>query len=196
MGGIKDTIRSGANSAMAQIKSMNVDTAINSKLNSAGINFQIPNMEVPETLKNMEFKTDGLKVPDASKIVDPVKTRVTSAVSSINLPSEIGGFEIPKIPDMSEITTKANNYLKDTGFSLKSDISFDDIKKVVSKGDITSIINFDMMSQSPIDMHSIEAVGNGTITSLDSFDLSETQREMDELTKEFGIDSIDIYQYF
>lgn len=169
---------------------------VKNTLNQAKSRIDVPELKIPDNVKNMasKVKLENLKVPDANQYIQPVKDKVSGLLSGVSLPSEIGGVELPKLPDMSSVTNLANGYLKDTGFSLKEGINFNDVKYAVTKGDITSLLDFNI--DIPIDMGSINAVSDGTITSLDSFDMSETQREIDALTSQMDMESIDISAYF
>lgn len=196
MGVIKNALKSGVTSSIGRIASDVKIDDITSKLNQAKSRLDIPEFQVPDSIKNLKPNVDfsQLKVPDAGTYIDPVKNKVTGMLSGVSLPSEIGGFQLPELPDMSSLTNMANSYLSGTGLSVKQGLNFNDIKYAVTKQDLTSVLDFNI--DMPIDMGSINHVGDGTITSLDSFDLSETQREIDAMTSQMNMDSIDISQYF
>lgn len=196
MGTVKSMLkRSAINSVSRLTGGANLD-GITNALNQAKSRIDVPELKIPDNVKNMasKVKLDNLKVPDANQYIQPVKDKVGGLLSGVSLPSEMGGVELPQLPDMSSVTSVANGYLKGTGFSLKEGINFKDIKYAVTKGDITSVLDFNI--DMPIDMGSINHVSDGTISSLDSFDMSETQREIDALTSQMDMESIDISAYF
>lgn len=196
MGTIKNAIKNGVSSSIGRMTSGIKIDDITSKLNQAKSRLDIPEFQVPDSIKNLKPDIDfsQLKVPDAGKYMDPVKNKMTRMFSGVSLPSEIGGFQLPELPNLSSLTDMANNHLAGTGMSLKKGIDFNDIKYAVTKQDIMSLIDFNI--DMPIDMSSINHVSDGTITSLDSFDMTETQREIDAMTAEMNMESIDISQYF
>ena len=197
MGGIKNTIKAGASNALNHItNSVNI-TDINTKLTDVQSKLDIPDLQVPDKIKNLKpnINFDKLKVPDANNYIQPVKDKLSSLTSNIELPAEVGGFKIPELPDMSSLTDKANGYLSDSGLSIKSGLNFSDIKNAVTKSDFSNLIEFKGLDIG-IDPHSIQHVSDGTIKSLDTFDMSETQQQIDELTKEAGMEHIDISQFF
>lgn len=197
MGGLKSTIKAGAFNALNHITSSINITDINTKLTDVQSKLDIPDLQVPDRIKNLkpDINLDKLKVPDANNYIQPVKDKLANFTSAMNMPSEIGGFKMPEIPDMSSLTDKANSYISDTGLSIKSGLSFGDIKNAVTKSDFSNLIEFKNLDIG-IDPHSIQHVSDGTIKSLDTFDMSETQQQIDELTKEAGMEHIDISQFF
>lgn len=197
MGGLKNTIKAGASNAWGHIKSnINIDD-IGAKVTDIQSKLDIPELQVPDKIKNLKpnINFDSLKVPDANNYIQPVKDKLANFTASMNMPSEIGGFKMPELPDMSSLTDKANGYLSDSGLSIKSGLNFNDIKNAVTKSDFSNLIEFKNLDIG-IDPHSIQHVSDGTIKSLDTFDMSETQQQIDELTKEAGMEHIDISQFF
>lgn len=196
MGTVTSILKRSATNSVKKLATGAKLEGISSTLNQAKSRIDIPELKIPDNVKDMtsKVKLDNLKVPDANQYIQPVKDKLSGLLSGVSLPSEIGGIELPQLPDMSSVTSMANSQLEGTGLSLKEGLKFNDIKYAVTKGDITSILNFNI--DMPIDVGSINSVSDSTITSLDSFDMAETQREIDALTSQMEMESIDISQYF
>lgn len=195
MGKVINMIKNNASSALNQVKSSVDMNAVTGTLNNVKSSMNIPDIQIPDNVKNMASNINQFKVPDANGYIQPVKNKLSGLLSGVNLPSEVGGIKLPELPDMSSLTNMANSYLADTGIALKQGISFGDIKQAVTKSDFSNIIDFKLPDM-PIDMNSIDHVADGTITSLDSFDLSQTQSEIDAMTSQYNMESIDISQFF
>lgn len=188
MGSITNILKGQANNAMSQIKGMNVENEINSRLKSANIDFQLPDLEVPDSIKNFKLDVSSFKLPaGVDSYISPV---VSQLLSGIKLPSEIGGLSLPQLPDLSSISSKVDDYLSGLGLDT-SKLGIGDVSDILKEPDLSVLNNISF--ESPIDLNNMPEL----TTSLDDFDLSGLQSEIDGMTSQIPeMDSIDISKYF
>ena len=188
MGFLKSTIKSGAYNAINQIKSVDMGSKLNSALGSMGL--EMPKLEMPEAAKNMKLDLDpsALKMPAGmDSYISPIASKL---MSGVKLPSEIGGVPLPQMPDLSSVSSEVDGYLSGMGLDTnKLGIrSVGEILKAPNLSELKSV-----QFESPVDMNNLPDL----TTSLDGFDMGETQSEIDKFTKQFsGIDNFDISKYF
>lgn len=192
MGTITKLIKSGASSAMSQIKnSVNIDS-INSQLSAAGSSLQIPKLEMLEVMKNMKLNIDPsvLKMPAGiDNYISPV-TKAISNAAGVKLPSEINGVPLPQLPDLFSVSSELESHLSGLGFDADK-LGIRNISDILKEPDLSALKKVQFAS--PVDLNNMPDLTE----SFDGFDLSEVQSEIDKISKELpGVDSIDISKYF
>lgn len=186
--GITSILKSGAKSVMNQVKSMDVMGQLNSGLSSVGI--EVPKLNVPDGVKNFKpnFNTDVIKLPaGVENYLSPV---TTSLLSGVKLPSEINGVQIPQLPDLSSVSTDIDSMLSGIGFDTNK-LGIRSVDDILKEPDLSALKS--VQFESPIDLNNIPDV----TTSLDDFNISEVQSQIDEITNQMpDMEKIDISKYF
>lgn len=186
--GITSILKNGAKSAMNQVKSMDVMGQLNSGLSSVGI--EVPKLNVPDGVKNFKpnFNTDAIKLPAGiENYLSPV---TTGLLSGVKLPSEINGVQIPQLPDLSSVSTDLDSMLSGIGFDTNK-LGIRSVDDILKEPDLSALksVQFEL----PIDLNNMPDL----TASLDDFDMSEVQSQIDEITNQMpDMEKIDISKYF
>ena len=188
MGSITNILKGQANNAISQLKGMNIENEINSRIKSANLDFELPKLEVPDSLKNVKLDVSSFKLPaGVDSYISPV---VSQLLSGIKLPSEIGGLSLPQLPDLSSVSSKVDDFLSGFGFDTNK-LGIRDIEDILQEPDLSALKN--VTFESPIDLNNMPDLTQ----SLDDFDLSGLQSEIDGMTSQIPeMDNIDISKYF
>ena len=187
MGGITSILKGGAKSAMNQVKSMDVMGQLNSGLSSVGID--VPKLNMPDGVKNFKpsFNTDVIKLP--AGVESYISPLASGLLSNAKLPSEFGGIQLPQLPDLSSVSSDINGYLSGIGLDTNQ-LGIRNIDDILKEPDLSSLK--DVQFESPVDLDNMPDLTK----SLDDFDMSGLQSQIDEITNQFPGVNIDISKYF
>ena len=199
MGNITSLIKSSASNSFNQLKSYDYKGKINQALDMSGIDLQIPDLEVPEQIKNFKpnFNTKDLKLPAGlGTYLSPIESTI---LNNVKLPAEIGGVKLPELPDLSSVTSKVDEYLSGMGFDTEK-LGIRSVEDILKTPDLSalnggSLANLTNITSLPDITNSFDM--NSITSATDSFDMGSLQSQIDEMTKDMpGMESIDLSQYF
>lgn len=188
LGVIKNYIKSGATGAINNLK--NYD--LGKQLKQANLMPDIPKVEMPEAVKSMKWNVDPsvMKLPaGVTNYMSPLASKAAS-FAGVKLPSEVGGVPLPKLPDLSSMSSKVDESLSGFGFDTKK-LGIRSVEDILKTPDLDALkqVQFD----SRIDLNNMPDLTK----SLDDFKLESPQAEINNMTKDIpGVDKIDLSKYF
>ena len=155
----------------------------------------IPNITVPEAVKGMDKLTpnfeNNLKIPpEVQSYIDSAK----SGLSTMGIPSSIGelqGLQIPQVPDIMPVISKAQGMLSSIGI----DTSFVDVDKITSmisiKDDPLGLIKSLNLGIDIPEIPDMNAEMDKFKAEAGNYDTSALESEIEQITKEQGL-NVDI----
>lgn len=188
MGYIKDLFKGGIKSAMNQIREIDPIGKVNSELGSIGI--EVPKFEMPDAAKNMKLNLDPSIIKLPAGIDSYISPLASKAMEGVKLPSEFNGIPIPEMPDLSSVSSEVNNYM--SGIGLDTDkLGIRNVGDILKEPDLSSLKS--VQFESPVDLNNLPDLS----TVMDDFDLSEAQKQINDITSKSSIiDNIDISKFF
>ncbi len=191
MGSITNMIKAGASQSLNQFKNYDINGKISKAVESAGIN--IPEVEMPEATKNIKLNIDPSVVKPPAGLTNRISPLVQKAASltGVKLPSEIGGVELPTMPDLSSVTSKVDEGLSKLGFDTNA-LGIRSVDDILKNPDFSSLYSVPSISSTPsVDIPDVsDSIG-------DSIDMESLQSEIDKMYSDYpGMEKIDISKYF
>ncbi len=189
---VKDILKGGAASALNQIKSYDIGGALKNSLSSAGINVDMPKLNLDTT------KIDGKKI-DLSKIQLPggaenyISPITSKALSVVSVPSSINGVpipELPKLPDLSSVSSQVDGYLLSHGLDTEK-LGIRSVDDILETPDLASLKSVQWDSPATFDLLDLDS-------AIDKFDMAEAQKKIDSLSSltDGKLKNFDISKYF
>ena len=109
----------------------------------------------------------------------------------IKLPSGIGGFSLPQLPDLSSVASEVDSMLSGIGFNTDT-LGIRNITDILNNPNLGEI-KTNVYWQPLVDMDNIPDVTK----SLDNFDISGVQNDINKLTSGMpDMESIDVSKFF
>lgn len=188
MGTITSLLKTGANSTLNRIRSYD----LNDHLSGISDALKVPKIEMPNLENNMKLNIDpsAVKLPaGVTNYISPLTSKLTE-ITNVKLPSEINGVSLPTLPDLSSVSSEVDNALSKFGFDTDK-LGIRSVGDILKEPDLSSLKN--VQFEQPVDLNNLPDI----TSSLDDFDMSDTQSQIDSLTNSIpGMESIDISKYF
>ena len=192
MGYVKDILKGGAASALNQIKSYDIGGTLKSGLSSAGLDVNMPKLNLDTT------KIDGKKI-DLSKIRLPggatnyISPILSKTVPEFSVPSSINGVpipELPKLPDLSSVSSQVDGYLSTHGFDTEK-LGIRSVDDILEVPDLASLKGVQWDDPATFEIPDLDS-------ALNNFDMEEAQKKIDNLSSltDSQLENFDISKYF
>ncbi len=174
----------------SQLKSTNVAGHINTAINNAGIDMQLPKVDLSEATKDWEFKFDPGIVKLPAGIDNYISPLAKQGLSAIKLPSELGNIPLPTMPDLSSVSSKIDESLAGLGIDTQK-LGIRSVNDILKEPDLSALKKVDFAQ--PVDLDNMPDLTK----SLDGFDIGGLQSQIDGLmSTDPSLPDIDISQYF
>lgn len=177
MGAIKNLIKTGANQSLNRLKNYDVGGKMTSAIESAG--FDIPKVEMPDQVKEMKLNIDPSIIKPPAGMTNYISPLLEKGLSltGVKLPSEIGGVELPTLPDLSSVSSKVDEYVSGLGIDTEA-LGIRNVSDILKEPDLKSITK--VPSTSPVDYNNLPDINS----AMDGFNMDSIQSEIDSLTSQ------------
>lgn len=187
---ISDQIKSSVVNQLNSINAADIQGKAQAAIDSVGINAKVPELKVPEQIKSKvklgDTTLNSLKLP--AGVTNYIPKVAMDYLGDIRLPSEIGGIPLPKLPDLSSVTSEIQGLLSGVGIDTNK-LGIRDVSSILKEPNLSSLkdVNVPTISADGTIEDAIKAMDGFSVPGL-SGDIKEASNyipELNDLTKYF-----------